>query len=142
MIRSFHQEPFDGYNALPDYVSNVTDYALIGEIPGGYVITLAKLTTGTSMSAGSPLVHALFESYTDHGNRAKVARTRAKVASTQLSGRDRDFVAVCSAMNETGITFHPSLPCSCEEILTALGEWFKMQNTEIVEVSVVSQTCH
>ncbi|MEG1562516.1 MAG: hypothetical protein RR365_02125 [Bacteroides sp.] len=135
MIKAFNPQPFDGYNPLPDYVSGVDKHALIGTIPGGYKITLAKLTVGASMSAGNPLAHALFESYTNHGEQAKVARTRA-------SGYDREFIAVRSAMNETGVEFHPALPCPCEAILKSLGEWFVVKNPEITEVSVVSQTCH
>lgn len=135
MIKSFEPQPFDGLNTLPVYVSNTKAYFLTGKVPGGYEIVLAKLTTGDSMSAGNPLSHALFESFTDHGIRAKAARTR-------VSGRDREFAAVKNAMVETGVQFHPALPNSCETILYALGEWFQVQNPEITEVAVVSQTCH
>lgn len=136
MIKNFIPKPFEGGNPLPDYVSKVSRYELVGTVPGGYRVTLAKLAVGSSVSAGNPLSHALFESYTDHGERAKVARTR-------VSGSDMGFISVRSAMSETGVEFHPALPCSEEDVLRALGEWFKVQNPEISEVSVVvSQTCH
>lgn len=135
MIKSYAPQPYDGLNALPSYVANIRAYTLIGSVPGNYQITLAKLTVGDSMSAGNPLAHALYESYTDHGERAKAARTRA-------SGVDREFAAVKSAMRETGVDFHPALPNSCETILYSLGEWFKVQNPEIEEISLVSQSCH
>ena len=136
MIKNFTPMPFDGGNPLPVYANNINEYELIGNAPGGYKITLAKLTVGESKSAGNPLAHALFESYTDHGERAKVARTR-------VSGYDREFIAVRSAMAEAGVEFHPTLPCSCEEMLENLGDWFAIQNDELSEVSVVvSQRCH
>lgn len=136
MIKNFNPKPFEGGNPLPDYVSNVNRYELVGTVPGGYRITLAKLAVGSSVSAGNPLSHALFESYTDHGERAKVARTR-------VSGSDMSFISVRSAMGETGVEFLPALPCSEEDVLRALGEWFMAQNPEISEVSVaMSQTCH
>ena len=135
MIKNFTPQPFEGGNPLPDYVGNKSEYTLVGEVPGGYKITLAKLTVGDSISAGNPLAHALFESYTDHGERAKVARTR-------VSGFDREFIATRSAMSETGVEFHPTVSCSNETILESLGEWFMVQNPEISGVSVVSQTCH
>lgn len=135
MVKNFTPRPYEGGNPLPDYVSNKSEYTLIGDAPGGYKITLAKLTVGESMSAGNPLAHALFESYTDHGERAKVARTR-------VSGFDREFMAVRSAMSEAGVEFNPSLSCPSEDILKALGEWIAEQNPEITGVSVVSQSCH
>lgn len=135
MIKNYTPLPFEGSNPLPAYVDNVSEYELVATVPGGYKITLVKLTVGDSKSAGNPLAHALFESFTDHGERAKVARTR-------VSGYDREFIAVRSAMSEAGVEFHPALSCPAETILEALGEWFKVQNSEIVEVSVVSQSCH
>lgn len=136
MIKKFIPLPFEGDNPLPAYVDNVSVYELVGTVPGGYKVTLAKLTVGESKSAGNPLAHALFESFTDHGERAKVARTR-------VSGYDREFIAVRSAMAEAGVEFHPMLPCSCEDMLEKLGDWFAVQNPELTEVSVaVSQSCH
>ena len=138
MIKNFEPKPFEGINELPNYVTSVNSYALIAKIPGGYEITLAKLTVGQSLSAGNPLTHALFESFSDHGERRKSARTRAN----GINGCDREFAAVRNAMVETGISFNPSLPYDCETILNSLGMWFMNANPEIEEVSVVSQTCH
>ena len=76
-----------------------------------------------------------FESFDDHGRRMKATRTR-------VSGFDREFVAVKSAMSGCGFAFHPALPGACETILYALGEFFQAQNPEIAEVAVVSQSCH
>lgn len=135
MIKKFKPLPYDGSNPLPNYVENIGKYELIGIVPGGYRITLAKLTTGDSVSAGTPLAHALFESYTDHGEPAKVARTR-------VNGYDKEFIAIRSAMNETGVEFNPTLSCPAEIILTALGDWIKEHNPEIEFTAVVSQTCH
>ena len=103
MIKNFNPKPFEGGNPLPDYVSNVSRYELVGIVPGGYHVTLAKLAVGSSISAGNPLSHALFES----------------------------------------VEFFPMLPCSEEDVLWSLGDWFMVQNPDISEVSVVvSQTCH
>ena len=135
MIKNFIPQPFEGGNPLPNYVSNVSEYTLVGTVPGGYKVVLARLTVGESLSAGNPLAHALFESFTDHGDRAKVSRTR-------VSGYDREFIAVRSAMSETGVEFLPAVSCPSETLLEALGEWFMANNPEIAGVSVVSQTCH
>ena len=135
MIKNFIPQPFEGGNPLPNYVSNVSEYTLVGTVPGGYKVVLARLTVGESLSAGNPLAHALFESFTDHGDRAKVSRTR-------VSGHDREFIAVRSAMSETGVEFLPALSCPCEVILTEFGNWIMAQNPEIQGVSVVSQSCH
>jgi len=135
MIKTFTPQPYDGLNLLPSYAKNVRAFTLIGNIPGGYAITLAKLRVGYSVSAGNPLAHALFESFTDHGERAKAARTRA-------SGADKEFAAIKSAMTEAGIEFNPVIPDSCESILYALGDWFKEHNPEIMSFSLVSQSCH
>lgn len=135
MIKNFEPQPYDGLNPLPSYVTNVSSFTLTGSIPGGYEITLAKLTVGESVSAGNPLSHALFESFDDHGRRMKATRTR-------VSGFDREFVAVKSAMSGCGFAFHPALPGACETILYALGEFFQAQNPEIAEVAIVSQSCH
>ena len=59
MIKNFIPQPYEGGNPLPDYVGNRSEYVLIGDAPGGYKITLAKLTVGDSMSAGNPLAHAI-----------------------------------------------------------------------------------
>ena len=138
MIKNFIPQPFEGYNPLPNYVTDVNTHTLIAKTAGGYEITLAKLTYGVSLSAGNPLSHALFESFTDHGERCKVARTRA----SGVNGIEREFAAIKNAMSETGVEFHPSLPLNGEGILRCFGDWFKVQNPELAEVSVVSQTCH
>ncbi len=135
MIKDFTPMPFEGINSLPDYVSNIRVYTLIGIVPGGYRVTFAKLTVGDSMSAGNPLAHALFESFDTHGERMKAARTR-------VSGYDREFIAVKNAMIETGMSFYPTLSSPCEDVLHSLGDWFMVTNPEISECSVVSQTCH
>lgn len=135
MIKNFIPQPYEGINPLPDYVNNVHTYALVGTVPGGYLVTLAKLTVGESISAGNPLTHALFESFSDHGVRQKAARTR-------VSGYDREFIAVKNAMIETGVEFNPAVPSPCETVLNSLSEWFMAQNPEITAVSLVSQTCH
>ena len=135
MIKDFTPMSYEGINPLPDYVTNVRAYTLVGTAPGGYRVTLAKLTVGESKSAGNPLAHALFESFSDHGEQKKAARTR-------VSGFDREFTAVKNAMFAAGVEFTSSPPCSSEEILNAFGEWFMSRNSEIVSCSVVSQTCH
>lgn len=98
MIRNFNPRPFEGSNPLPTYVSNTRIFTLTAVAPGGYIITLAWLTVGDSVSAGNPLAHALFESFSDHGERKKVARTR-------VSGFDREYLAAKNAMMETSIEF-------------------------------------
>ena len=135
MIKNFTPMPYEGINPLPDYVTGIRTYELVGTVPGGYVVTLGKLTVGESMSAGNPLTHAIFESFSDHGIRQKAARTR-------VSGCDREFVAVKNAMMETGVEFFPSLPSPPQDIKRTLGDMFCVTNEEIAEVSVVSQTCH
>lgn len=55
MIKNFEPQPYDGLNPLPSYVTNVSSFTLTGSVPGGYEITLAKLTVGESVSAGNPL---------------------------------------------------------------------------------------
>lgn len=135
MIKNFVPQQYAGINALPAYVTNTRSFTLVGTVPGKYVITLAKLTVGESDSAGNALSHALFESFTDHGERAKAARTR-------VSGFDREFIAIKNAMIETGVEFHPALSSPCESILLSLGEWFAAENLEITGFSLVSQSCH
>lgn len=134
MIKNFTPQQYDGSTVLPSYATNVRAYTLVASIPNGYDIMLAKLTVGES-SRGTPLSYALFESYTDHGKRAKAARTRA-------SGYDSEFVAVKNAMIVTGVEFHPTLSKSCEAVMQALGEWFMATNSEIENIELVSQTCH
>lgn len=136
MVKDFMPQAYTGSNPLPSYATtNMMEYTLLGTVRGGYVITLARLTVGDSMSAGNPLTHALFESFTDHGERRSVARTR-------VSGFDREFTAVKNAMFAAGVEFTSAPPCSSEEILAAFGEWFIEKNPDIMSCSVVSQTCH
>lgn len=136
MIKGFIPRDYAGPNPLPSYVTTgVMEYTLLGRIQDSYVITLAKLTVGDSMSAGNPLTHALFESFTDHGERRAVARTR-------VSGYDREFTAVKNAMSAAGVEFSSAPPCGADEILAAFGEWFRECNPEITGCSVVSQICH
>lgn len=135
MIKNFIPQKFDGSNPLPNYAGNVRAYTLLAKVPGDYTITLGKITVGDSVSGGNQLTHVMFESFTDHGERRKVARTRA-------SGYDREFIAVKNAMIETGVEFNPTISSPCETILRSLGEWFQQHNSEIVSTLLVSQTCH
>lgn len=135
MIKYFTPQPYDGLNTLPNYVKNVQVFILTATVKDRYEITLGKLTVGESTSAGIPLGHALFESFSDHGVRMKTARTR-------VTGPDKEFVAAKSAMTATGVEFHPALPNSYETILYSLGEWFQAKNSDIQGLSVVSQNCH
>ena len=135
MIKSFTPEQYAGVNSLPLYVTGVREYTLVGTTKEGYVITLGRLSVGNSLSAGNPLSHALFESFTDHGERMKTARTR-------VSGKNQELVAVKNAMTETGIEFNPALPNSCETILYSLGQYFQSVNPVIREFALMSQTCH
>lgn len=136
MIKNFIPHPYEGPNPLPFYATtDAIEYTLFGMVQGRYIITLAKLTIGNSMSADNALTHALFESFTDHGERMSVTRTR-------VSGFDREFTAVKNAMYAAGVEFNTSPPCSCKEILMAFGDWFMAHNPEIMSCSVVSQTCH
>ena len=133
IIRSYTPMPFSKPNPLPPYATNIRQYELTAVVQGGYTITLAKLSIGDSMSAGNPLTHALFESFTDHGERMSVARTR-------VSGHEREFIAVKNAMIEAGVEFAPITPCASEALINGLGEWFKVSNPEIWKCSLVSQS--
>ena len=132
MIKDVTLIPFKKFNPLPTYAKNVRVYTLIAIIPGGYEITLAKLSVGDSMSDKNPLSHALFESYTDHGKKMYEARTR-------VSGYEREFVAVKNAMFEAGVEFKPITPCHNEDLLRALGAYYKAGNPDIQDYVVVSQ---
>jgi len=135
MIKDFTPRPYDGENPLPTYVSNRRTYELIGTVASGYKITLARLTVGDSVSADTPLTHALFESFTDHGERMAIARTR-------VSGYDREFWAVKNVMQEVGIEFADNRGVTfynSESSLEVLGEWFQGQNPDIVKIEVLTQ---
>jgi len=136
MIKNYTPLPYDGAKSVPDYVTNVRTYTLVGKLDGGYVLTLARLTVGESLSANKPLAHVLFESYDDHGERMKAVRTRLG------NFEDREFYAVKNAMMDAGVEFNPVHPCPCSDVLAALGAWFRGQNPEIVAAEVVSQNCH
>lgn len=137
LIKNYTPQPFDSTASLPQYVTGVRTYTLIGEVPGGYKITLAELSVGSSVSAGNPLTHALFKSYTDHGEPMKVVRARANGV-----GVDGELAAAMSAMRMAGIEFNPACPVSCETILYALGTWMQESNPDIQSVQLVSQSCH
>lgn len=55
MIKNYAPQPYDGTTSLPRYVTDVSTYTLVGEVPGGYKITLAELSVGSSVSAGTRL---------------------------------------------------------------------------------------
>ena len=136
MIKNYIPQPYEGDNPMPTYVTNMSKYELLAKAPKGYTITLAKLFLGDSVSAGNPLAHALFESYTDHGDRAKVVRTRS-------SGYNRESIAVMNAMIGAGVEFKSAILISCETAMNALGEWFISNNPELSDYSLVmSQSCH
>ena len=79
MIKNVNLKPFEGSCELPTYVygSGIEKYTLIATVSGVYKITLAKLTIGTSVSGKTVLPHAVFESYTDHGE--KMCETKIMV---------------------------------------------------------------
>ena len=132
MIKNYNPRPFEQFNPLPTYVAITERYELLAKTKNGYTIRLAKLTIGQSVSAGNSLAHALFESFNDHGERRAVARTR-------VSGYERVFNAVMSAMMEVGVEFESITPCHSEVILTALGAWIQARNLDIEQYQLVSQ---
>ena len=135
MIKNYNPRPFEQLNPLPAYVDVTDRYELLAKTKSDYTITLAKLTVGNSVSAGNTLTHALFESFSDHGERMAVVRTR-------VSGYERVFNAVMNAMMEAGVEFESVAPCHFEVMLTALGSWIQARNPEIEKYELVSQTCH
>ncbi len=130
MIKNYNPRPFEQFNLLPSYVAITERYELLAKTKTGYVIKLAKLTIGKSMSAGNPLTYVLFESFSDHGERRAVARTR-------MSGNERVFCAVMNAMMEIGAEFESVTPCHSEIMLTALGAWIQVRNPEIEKYEIV-----
>lgn len=54
MIKNYAPQPYDGTTALPQYVTDVSTYTLIGEVPGGYKITLAELSRRQFCERGKP----------------------------------------------------------------------------------------
>ena len=129
MIKNYTLTPFKGANPLPRYIEGIKEYTLIGVIENSYEIVLAKLTVGKSKN---DLVHALFESFDDHGRRMATARTRA-------GGFDREFTAVKNAMRYVGIEFGDVTLCSSESLIKSLGAWFCKHNPEIKSCYVMSQ---
>ncbi len=138
MIKDFVPQPYDGLTVLPDYVTDTRFYTLTGSVPGDYTVTLARLTVGDSKSAGNLLTHVLFESFDDHGHIMKAVRVRIG----GMDSLDREFTAAKCAMGTAGVRFNPTIPCSCEALLQALGEWYAAQNPELSSMNVMSQTCH
>ncbi len=131
MIKNYNPRPFEQPNPLPSYVAITERYELLAQTKNGYVITLAKLTIGKSTSAGNALAHVLFESFSDHGERMTVARTR-------MSGQGSVFAAVINAMIEAGVEFDSVPLCHIETLLIALGSWLQAKNPEIEQYELVS----
>ena len=136
MIKNYNPRPFDGANSLPTYVIVTHKYELTARIKNGYTIMLAKLTVGQSVSSGNLLAHALFESFSDHGERMVITRVR-------VNGCKQIFLsAAMNAMIEAGVDFEFDTPCHFEMILTSLGAWLQLRNPEIEKYNVVSLICH
>ena len=137
MIKNVNLKPFTNVQAFPAYVykKGVNIYTLNATVTGGYEITLARITLGDSMSGGLPLSHVLFESYTKQGQKRIETKTR-------VGGYEREFNAAKQAMLKAGIEFEPIAPCHLEELLKALGAWYKAANPDIQEYVVLSQRCH
>ena len=108
-------------------------YELLATTKTGYTIRLAKLTIGQSVSAGNQLTHVLFESFSDHGERRAIARTR-------VSDNARVFIAVMNAMLEVSVEFESVNPCHSEMMLTALEAWIQTRNPDIENYEIVSQS--
>ena len=137
MIRNVELKPFEKSCELPTYVygSGIEKYTLVGTVQGGYKITWARLTIGSSVSAGTELAHALFESYTDHGE--KMSETKIRIA-----GAEKEFMAAKNVMIKAGIEFNPTAPCHFLDLLNALGAYYQAGNPEILRYEVLSQRCH
>ena len=135
MIKNYNPRPFEQASSLSTYVKITNQYELLARTKDSYVIRLVKLTVGTSMSAGKPLSHVLFESFSDHGERRAIAKTR-------IGGYNSAFFAVLSAMTEIGVDFEFVTPCHFEEILTELGASIQAGNPDIASYEIVSLNCH
>lgn len=137
MIKNVALKPFTETCELPSYVyKNVFyKYTLTATIEGDYKVVLARLITGYTNSADNILSHALFESYTDHGD--KMIETKVRV-----DGFEREFMAAKSVMVSAGIEFEPIPPCHVSELLKGLGAYYQRQNPDIKSYAVMSQTCH
>ena len=130
MIKNYNPRPFEQASSLPTYVEITNQYELLARTKDNYVIRLVKLTVGKSMSAGKLLSHVLFESFSDHGERRAIARTR-------ISGQCA-FFAVLNAMMEIGIDFEFVTPCHFEKVLTELGTCIQAENSDIISYEIVS----
>ena len=137
MIKKIELKPFKNSQLFPAYVykKGIETYTLNASLSGGYKIMLGKIIVGNSISNGAPLCHAMFESYTKHGEKMIETKTR-------VSGYEREFNAVKQVMMEAGVEFEPIAPCHPEELLNALGARYKADNPDIQSYAVVSQTCH
>ena len=133
MIKNYNPRPFEQFTSLPTYVAITGQYELLATTKTGYTIRLAKLTIGQSVSAGNQLTHVLFESFSDHGERRAIARTR-------VSDNARVFIAVMNAMLEVSVEFESVTPCHSEMMLTALGAWIQTRNPDIENYEIVSQS--
>ena len=135
MIKNYNPRSFEQLNSLPPYMVITEQYELLAKTKTGYIITLAKLTVGQSKSAGNPLNHVLFESFSDHGERMAVARTR-------IIGHGHVFSAVMNAMMEIGVEFESVALCHSETMLTAIEAWIQVKNPDIEQYKIMSLNCH
>ena len=135
MIKDVNLKPFEKSVFLPAYVSNIGIYTLTAKVLGDYEITLAQLVIGDTMSAGVPLTHVLFRSYTSKGKKCTESRTR-------VSGFEREFIAVKSAMFNVGIIFEPIVPCHFLELLNSVGAYYQADNQDIQSYEILSQVSY
>ena len=133
MIKRYNPRPFEKPIALPTYSTVTEQYELIAKVKGGYVISLARLTSASSRVNDYSRNYALFESFDDRGNRRVMAATKEPADI-----KDSEFKAVIKSMMNAGVEFGPVSPCRSEELLAALGAWIQAQNPEIEEYQVVS----
>ena len=137
MIMKVNLKPFKDSCELPAYVyqNGVDRHTLIATIMGKYKITLARLLIGKSNSNDTVLTHAMFESYTEYGE--KMAETKFRI-----SGLESEFMAVKNIMWIAGIEFSEMPSCHFLELLNALGAYYQAVNPEIEDYGIVSQICY
>lgn len=135
MIKGVNLKPFDKSVFLPTYVKNIGVYTLVATVYDSYKVVQAQLTIGDSMSAGSMLSQVIFKSYSSYGDKRAEVRTR-------VSGYEREFIAVKSAMRGAGIEFNPIVPCHFLELLKGLGAYYQAVNSDIQAYEILSQICH
>ena len=137
MIKDIKLKPFTTPCKLPVYVMRygVTEYTLTAKTNSGYVITLAKLFIGIARLHKAVSTHAVFKSYTNHGE--KMAETKARVA-----GAGFELTATQLAMIRAGIEFDLETPCHFLDLMTAIGARYSAENPDIEEYGLMSQTCH